>query len=204
MKLKKLLVLLTLVALLVGATGCLFSPDSGGPGDTVDPTLPPATTPDKLMTNFQSIYEGMLYDEFESMLDANYRTVLLQSTFDDWAQGTNPLTLMYFDKDVEIQIHRNMFDGLTGVGPAGETIPPIDSINVNTLDKDGTWEPVEQSMEYFGGFENAFMCRYNVVIHFNNPDQHRYEVDQAVDFIVIRNADGIYHMLGQIGHDNSN
>lgn len=202
MKLKNLLMLIAMLAMLAGSAGCIFSPDdSKDPPPEVE-ALPKADTPDQMMANFKVIYEDMMYDEYESLLHDDYRTVLLQTTFDEWADGDNPLAELYFDKTLETTIHRNMFDGLTGIGPGGEPIPPIDSINVTTLDKDGTWDVVEPSTEYFGGFEGAYKAQFNVLLHFNNPDQHRYEVDQTVEFYAIQIGDE-WFMLGQVGFENT-
>ncbi len=202
MKLKNLLLLFAILALLVGTTGCLFSPDE--PEDPVPPveeTLPPAVTPDILMSNFKIIYEDMDSGEYEDMLDPDYRTVLLQSTFDDWENSDTPLTELYFDHDSEVQIHRNIFEGLFGVDENGLTIPPIDSISVSVMDKEGAWDVVEESEEYFGG-RGAYFARYNLLMHFNKPDGSRFEVDQTVDFFVLKGSDDLWYMLGQRGIAN--
>lgn len=162
---------------------------------------PFANTPDQMMANFKMIYEGMLVGEYENQMHEGFRSIILQSTFDEWAGGDNPLTQLYFNKTLENTIHGNLFGYETGVGPGGELIPPVASINVATLDKDGTWDPVEATQEYFGDFEGAYKARYNVLIHFNNPDQHRYEVDQTIEFYAIA-VEGEWFMLGQVGFDN--
>ncbi len=203
MKLKNLLMLLATLALLVGATGCIFSPDDTGSDDGGDVGRPPNTTPDILMRNFKDIYQEMDSGEFEAILHPDYRTVLLQETFDLWEGSDNPLTELFFDRDVEIQIHRNMFEGLGGVDESGIAQPPIDSISVDLLDKEGTWEPVEESEEYFGG-RDAYKARYNLLIHFENPDNHRFEVAQRVDFYVIQGSNGLWTMVGQKGFANPN
>ncbi len=200
MKLKNLMMLLATVALLVMATGCIFSPDDS---EEVKPPdgRPDATTPDKLMANFKDIYQDMDSGDFEAMLHPDYRTVLLQATFDAWEGSDNPLTELYFDRDGEVQIHRNMFEGLGGVDEAGIAKPPIDSISVAVLDKDGTWEPVEESEEYFGG-RGAYKASYNLFINFDTTENLRFEVDQRVDFYAIQGSNGLWKMLGQRGFDN--
>lgn len=202
MKLKNLLLMFGILALLVGTTGCLFSPDEpDDPTPPVDEGLDPNTTPDILMSNFQIIYEGMDSGEYEAMLHPDYRTILLQSTFDDWQDSDTPLTELYFDHDSEVQIHRNIFEGLGGVNEAGLAIPPIDSISVSVMDKEGAWDNVEESEEYFGG-RGAYFARYNLLMHFNKPDGSRFEVDQTVDFFVVKGDDDLWYMLGQRGIDN--
>ena len=200
MKLKNLLMLLATLALLAGATGCIFSPDPGDP-EPEDEGRPENSTPDILMANFKDIYEEMNSDDFIDQLHTDYRTVLLQETFDAWEGSDTPLTELYFDRDLEITIHRNMFEGLGGVDEAGIAQPPIDSISVDVLDKDGTWEPVEESEDYFGG-RGAFKARFNLLIYFENPGNHRFEVDQIVDFYVIKGDDNLWTMLGQKGFSN--
>jgi len=172
------------------------------PGTYMD-LVPLATNPDILMSNFKIIYEGMFFNEFVDILHTDFRMILLQSTIHEWEGSGNPLQEMYFDQDLEARIHRNMFENLPGINPVGGIVPPVDSIHVDILEKIGTWEPVEQSMEYFGGFgsDGAYMARYKVLIHFNTPNQHRFEVDQEVDVIAIP-IDGIWHLLGQIGYES--
>lgn len=203
MKLKHLLLLFAIFTLLVGSTGCIFSPDEGDDDDPpVVVTLPKATTPTILMSNFKLTYEAMNSSDYENMLHQDYRTILLQSTFDDWAQGDNPLEEMYFDHDSEVQIHRNIFEGLGGVNEAGNTIPPIDSISVSIIDKLGAWEEVEDNEEYFGE-RGAYVALYQLVMHFNKPDGSRYEVNQKVEFFIIQGSDELWYMLGQRGRDDS-
>jgi len=200
MKLKHLLLLFAIFTLLVGTTGCIFSPDDD---ETVDPPdvggPDPAVTPDILMDNFKLTYEAMNSGDYEAMLHPDYRTILLQTTFDDWAQGDNPLDEMFFDHDAEVQIHRNIFEGLGGVDEIGNTIPPIDSITVTIMEKNGVWEPVEETEEYFGG-RGAYWAQYSLLMHFNKPDASRYEVNQIVDFFVIQGSDELWYMLGQKGY----
>ena len=201
MKLKNLLLLMAMLALLVGSTGCLFSPDDSDDTDTpVDEGLPSRITPDILMSNFKIIYESMVATDYEEMLHPDYRTILLQSTFDDWEDSDTPLTELYFDYSSEVQIHRNIFEGLGGVDEGGNTIDPIDSISVSILDKEGAWDNVEESEEYFGG-RGAYYARYNLLMHFNKPDGSRFEVAQAVDFFVIQGDDDMWYMLGQRGFE---
>ena len=201
MKLNKILLLLALLGMLVGSTGCLFSPDDSEDPPPPDPGgLDPATTPDILMENFVKIYESMDSGDYEAMLHPDYRTILLQSTFEDWAESDSPLLEMYFDHDSEVQIHRNIFEGLGGVDETGKTILPIDSINVSIIEKLGAWKFVEDSEEYFGGRRpKAYFARYSLLMHFNKPDNSRFEVDQLVDFYAIQGDDGLWLMLGQKG-----
>ena len=205
MKLKNLLCLMTLLALLVGSAGCIFSPDEKDPVDPPVTDLPRPTTPDILMANFGTIYREMRTDDFRDMLHTEYKTVLLPSTLQEWEQGGNPLDSEVFYRDAEIRIHENMFSGNTGLDAAGVTIPPIDSIQVDYIQKVGTWEPIPDSDTYFAGF-GGYWALFNVLIYFNNPDQHRFEVRQNVEFYVVPVDDNgvtIYQLLGQRGLEPS-
>lgn len=205
MKMKKLLFLALSLALLALASGCIFSPDEKPRVDPPVTDLPPATTPDILMQNFGTIYREMRTDDFRDMLHTDYKTVLLPSTLQEWEQGGNPLDSDVFYRADEIRIHENMFSGNTGLDAAGVTIPPIDSIQVDYIQKVGTWEPIPESNQYFAGF-GGYWALFNVLIYFNNPDQHRFEVRQNVEFYVVPvddNGRTIYQLLGQRGLEPS-
>ncbi len=201
MKLKNLLMVLAILTLLVGSTGCIFSPEKNEDPPPEPDVKDPNINPDVLMENFEIIYEAMDFDGFEDILHQDYRTVLLQSTFDVWEQSDTPLAELFFDHDTEVQIHQNIFSGIGGVNEFGVAIPPIDSISVSVLDKEGAWILVEDSEEYFGG-RGAYFARYNLLLHFNKPNGDRFEVDQTVDFFVIQGSDELWYMLGQRGMNN--
>ncbi len=208
MKLRNLLFLVMALALLVGPVGCIFSPDDdgGGGGGGGSTALPFPSTPDILMQNFERIYTELRIDDFRNMLHAEYKTVLLPSTLAEWENAGNPLAAEVFYRDDEINIHENMFSGNTGLDAIGQTIPPIDSINVDYIQKNGSWEPIPESDEYFGGM-GGYYALFNVLIYFNNPDQHRYEVRQDVEFYVVAVQDGgrnKWLLLGQRGHEPPN
>ncbi len=162
--------------------------------------LPSATSPDILVSNFHRVYESMFFEGYESLLHEDHRTIVLQSTIDEWAGGDSPLTSLYFDRELAALIHQNIFGGMAGVGPYGNPLPPIDSTDIPVLDREGVWDPVESTVEYFGGFD-AYYARYNVLLHFNKPDGTRFEVDQTMDFIVIEDT-GVWKLLGIIPFEN--
>ena len=207
MKMKNLLLLVMALALLVGPAGCIFSPDDDGGGGTPPAqTLPYPSNPDILMQNFERIYTEMRIDDFRNMLHESYKTVLLPSTLQEWEQGGNPLAEDVFYRDDEIRIHENMFSGNTGLDASGTTIPPIDSIQVDYLQKSGAWEPIPESDDQFAGF-GGYWALFNVLIYFNNPDQHRFEVRQDVEFYVVPVTDGErtkWLLLGQRGLEPAN
>lgn len=206
MKLKNILLLVMAVALMVGPAGCIFSPDDDGGGGTPVPGLPYPSNPDILMQNFERIYTEMRIDDFRNMLHEEYKTVLLPSTLQEWEQGGNPLAQDVFYRDDEIRIHENMFSGNTGLDAAGVTIPPIDSITVDYIQKAGTWEQIPESDLNFAGY-GGYWALFNVLIYFNNPDQHRFEVRQDVEFYVVPvddNGRQKWLLLGQRGLEPSN
>lgn len=202
MKMRNFLYLLLGISLLVAPAGCLFSPDeSGGGGGGGTDTLVYPSDPDKLMQNFETIYTEMRIDDFREMLHPAYKTILLPSTLAEWQNGGNPLAEDVFYRDDEVRIHENMFSGNTGLGALGETIPPIDSITVDYLSKSGAWEPIPESDPNFAG-HGGYWALFNVLLYFNNPDQHRYEVQQDVEFYVVPTDDGgktKWLLLGQRG-----
>ena len=204
MKLKNLLVCSLVLALLVSVSGCLFSPDDGDPIVNPDKELPFPKDPDTLMANFKTIYSDMMLDEFKDMLHTEYRTILLQATMDEWAGGDDPLTESYFTRDDEIRIHTNIFSGNSGVTPLGNPVPPVSSIDVDYLQKDGTWESIEASDPDFAG-HGGYWATFNVLLYFNNPDNHRFEINQVVEFYVAPIDEGgreKWLLLGQRGQDN--
>lgn len=185
------LLLLSVAVVFAGCSGDDESPTD--PGDTHQCHFP--DTPDLLMTDFKVILENMLLEDLDCIVHEDFRLIISQSTLDEWAGGSRPIALGYFDRDTILTIHENLFGGETGIGPGGEIIPPVASINVTALDKDGTWVVVDPSTEYFGGFTNVYKARFNVLLHFNNPDQHRYEVDQTMEFFAIQEGED-WKLLG--------
>ena len=204
MKIKNLVLLVMVLALLVATAGCIFSPDDGGGGGPgPDNSLPYPSNPDILMSNFRQIYNEMRIDDFRSMLHVDYKTVLLPSTLAEWQQGGNPLAADVFYRDDEISIHENIYSGNTGLDAAGQTVQAIDSIQGDLLEKSGSWEPIPDSDEHFAG-QGGYWALFNVLIYFNNPDQHRFEVRQDVEFYVVPTDDGgrtKWLLLGQRGHE---
>ena len=198
MKLKNLLLLITVAALLIAPAGCIFSPDEKGGGGDIDTGLPDPTTKDQLMKNFETIYEEMDIDEFTKMLHEDYKTLLLSSTLTDWDWADD----FYFDRTIEVEIHTNLFGGATGLTPDGNTVHPIDSIVVELLEQQGDWDDIPDTDEYFGGYGGEFSS-YQVWLQFwDAANEHKFEVQQEVIFYVAPvDVDGrvLYRMLGQKG-----
>ena len=203
MRLNKFFLLLMALALLVGPTGCIFSPDDDGGGNN-EPSggYPPALTPEQLLENFGEIYEDMDAQAFASILHEDYTTILLPSTMNEWDSVGQPLGDAFY-RDTEIRIHENMFSGNTGVRPDGRNVPGIDSIEVSYLEKEGTWNQVPDTDEHYANY-GAYWALYDVLIYFNTADQFKFKVQQEVEFYVVPVTEGgqeIWKLLGQIGHE---
>lgn len=202
MKLKNLLLLMMVTALLIAPSGCIFSPDDGGGDDPVDTGLPFASTPDILMSNFREIYTGMLVDEFRDMLHENYKTILLNGTLDEWGWEDG----YYFDYTEEVNIHTNMFGGEPGFDADGNKRHPIDKIDVDVLEPLTGWSATPSDDLLFGEIANmpaSTWANYRVDISFWDADlSHRWVVQQQVNFYVTQvqeNGRTKYLMLGQRG-----
>ncbi len=162
---------------------------------TYDNNLQRAITPDILMNNFKLVYEGMVPSAFASLLSPDHRTVLLQTTIDDWAQSETPLQADYFDYTQCAAIHNNIFTHLGGLSSSGLMIPPIDSISIDVLDRQNAWSQADPDDEYFAD-RDAHFATYLVLMHFNKPDGSRFEVDQMLDFYVEQGDDGFWVLSG--------
>ncbi len=203
MKLKFLLVTGLVLTMLVATSGCIFSPDPDEevPQKPVDNLKYPSNA-DIVMKNFEIIYEDMLINEFREMLHVGYKTILLEATMEEWSESDSPLTESYFTRDEEITIHENIFNGITGVNAAGDSKPPVSSIDVAYLEKPGsTWEPIPESDPDFAGY-NGYYATFDVLIYFLTPDNFQYEVSQKVEFYVAPvddNGQDKFLLLGQRG-----
>ncbi|MBK8167986.1 MAG: hypothetical protein IPK64_18735 [bacterium] len=104
---------------------------------TYAPVGPPVVfpdTPDKLMANFQLIYEEMHVGEFMKMLHPHYVMFLQQSTYNEFPDlGTT------LDLDEERRIAERMFSGLDVTDPNGALVPGVDAILFQTLQRQGAW-----------------------------------------------------------------
>lgn len=198
MKLNKLLLVLTLAALLIAPAGCIFSPDDDGPTEPTDTGVKPATTKDILMQNFEIVYEDMDIDGFTDMLHPQYKSILLPETQAEWGWSDD----YYFDYTTELTIHRKMFGGVQGLDSHGNTIHPIATIEVNLLEQQQAWLDIPDDDIDFGGFDGEY-APFRVTIEFFDANlSHKFLVQQQVYFYVIPVEEGgrsIFKMLGQRG-----
>jgi len=96
-----------------------------------------------------------------------------------------PLASDYFDRATTLDIHANLFGEIEGMNEAGGAIPYVESISISVFNLDGAWEPVDEGDDFFDSHPGAYHARYNALLHFNNPNYHRWEVDQMLDLVAI-------------------
>lgn len=177
-------VVLILVMGMIILQGCSDDPTDPEPSpEAVD--LPPSTSVHILMGNFMTVNEDMYIEGYEHILHDGFRIIILPQTRDAWEGSDYPLEQLYFDRAASISISENMFSGEQGVNEAGIAIPPIASINFDVMDIDGPWELVDDTVNYFGDFENVYKASYDFLMYFNNPTNHRYEISQRMNFYAV-------------------
>jgi hypothetical protein len=160
-------------------TGCSDDDDPTDPGET--PTIYP--DPDQLVQGFVTVYGDMDQDEFAGLIHADARLIILPSTLSEWEGSGNPLALPYFDESALLAIHDNIFSGEMGMDAVGSNIPPVATISVDFMTKVGAWAPIPDTDPDFGDQEGVWVM-YDMLVYFNNPDLHRYQLNSRVAFFV--------------------
>jgi hypothetical protein len=161
----------------------LFLPGCGG-DDPVDPVVdppfvPPATTA-ALMLSFENNYTEMLIEDFSDLLHPDFQMILLARTCQNWGWPDSTT----FDKTEMIAIHDNVFSGLLGLDPNGNTVHPVDRILVDVLELQGTWAKIPEDDLYFGGYDGWWGCHQVELQFWDADNSHRFVVYQAVNFFV--------------------
>ncbi len=162
--------------------GC--SDDSPEAPEVSDPRILPPTE-DILMQNYLTSVVDMSYDDLDFILHEEFRLGLLPSTIEDWDGSGNPLVGDHFDKAAMLSIHENLFGEIEGMDEHGLVVSYVESISFDVFDKVRDWEPIAAGNVFFEDYPEAYRARYSVLIHFNNPDYHRWEVDHMLDIIVL-------------------
>lgn len=145
-------------ALVVLASGCIFSPE-----DDPDPVPPPPVTypfPDtyeKLMTNFRNAYDSMNIDEYRNVLHTGYIFV-----FADGSPAA-PTTGIY-TREEDLQSTTRMFNGEQGQDLEGVVKPGVRDIEFSQLLRLTDWEEVPETDLYFPG---AYRALYDVRVVFD-------------------------------------
>ena len=195
---KKNLLLLAVVLALAAAGGCIFSPDPTPPCDTCggQEPLPFPDSADKLMTNFQTIYERMDFDEYRKLIHPDYITILQASTITQFPDVGPTL-----DVNEELRIHERMFSKRDVTDPDGHLVPGIQTISFQTFARQGTWalSPANDPIP------NAEYALYDVVFLFDRGQTYStLKVQGQIKFYVSHRdsvVNGVtkpyYQMLGQ-------
>jgi hypothetical protein len=194
----KYLVLLTLVLALAAGGGCIFSPgeDPTDPPDT--PTgLPFPDSPDKLMANFQAIYEQMDYQEYVKMIHPDYIMILKDTTYNEFPDVGQTL-----DVSEELRIHERMFAKQDVTDPDGILVPGIQTISFQTFIRQGTWSMSPSNDQ----IPNAEFALYDVVFLFDRGQNYStLKVQGTIKFyathrdsVVSGVTKPFYQMYGQI------
>lgn len=167
MSARRILCLAAAFALMMAATGCIFSPDDEGGGG--DPPPPPQLqfpdSPAKLMSNFQQTYEDRNFDWYVEMLHPNYKTVLQQETIDQF-----PDVGEFLELDEELHIHERMFSGNDLTDPNGEFVPGVAGIAFNRFEPMDAWRmsPADDPIP------NAYFAPFDVDILFDRGQGHSF------------------------------
>jgi formylglycine-generating enzyme required for sulfatase activity len=159
--------------------------------------LPFPDTADKLMANFQTIYEWMDYYAYVDLVHPDYVTILQQSTINEFPDVGATL-----DEFEERRIHERMYSHQDVMDPLGHLVPGIQSIQFQTFARQGTWavSPAGDPIP------NAEYALYDVAFLFDRGGQYStLKVQGAIKFYVTHrdslfNGEMLpyYQMLGQV------
>lgn len=167
-----------LVAGLVLGSGC--SDDDGDPVDPPVVVVGPET-PIALMADFAAAMQAMEIDPLTDLVHTDAKVFLLPSTLQEWSYSGTPLDFTYFGRDSLLAVHANIFAGQVGRDAAGVTVPPVASLQISLLNQTEQWAAYADPEADFPGLE-VQVGRFQVLLYFNNPDQHRFEIRCDVDF----------------------
>lgn len=183
MKLRSLLFFVLLATF--AATGCLFSPDDNGDdGGGVTPDLPEADTLEQLIANFKTAYNERNIDYYQIVLSENYKFVAKDNAGD-------------YNYTEDVEIHRKMFNGETGVGQIA-----IEDVSVISLVGVESWQETPSNDPHFGTAGESWFRPFDVAIDFSISGQSlTYQVRGLVIFYASREGE-VFKLLGQT--DNTN
>jgi hypothetical protein len=202
----KNLVLLVLTLALAAGGGCIFSPKPDKPCEGPDcgggtPLVWP-DTPDKLMGNFQIVYEQTDFANFARMLHPQYVTILQESTYNQF-----PDVGFTLDLEEELRIHERMFSKQDVTDPEGRLVPGIQSIAFRTFQRQGAWSDSPPNDQ----IPNARFALYEVQFLFDRGAGHTIlKVEGSIKFYVVARdsmLNGVpkpyYRMRGQVDLTNN-
>lgn len=122
-------------------------------------------TPDKLMTNLQTMYTSMNAAALAPMLHPQYVMILQASTYNQFPDlGTT------LDAAEERRIHERMFSGQDVTDPEGNLVPAVQAITIQTFAQQTPWAtslPADQIPDTMYGL-------FDVVIIVDRGAAHHY------------------------------
>ncbi|MBK6734939.1 MAG: hypothetical protein IPG61_12825 [bacterium] len=196
LKMKNLLLLVVALSL-TAAGGCIFSPEPDPKPPVNGGGLPFPDTADKLMANFQTVYETMVFDDFRKLVHPDYITILQPSTVSQFPDVGETL-----DLSEELRIHERMFSKADVTDPLGTLVPGVQEISFQTFARQGTWglSPANDRIP------NAETALYDVVFLFERGGLYStLKVQGTIKFYVTHRDSLVggltkpyYQMLGQM------
>jgi len=166
-------------------------------GTYVEQGLPFPDSADKLMQNFQTLYEQMDYQEFLKMIHPDYVMILRTSTVTEFPDVGTTL-----DVSEEQRIHERMFSKHDVMDPHGYLVPGVQSIRFQTFIRQGTWGTSPPN----DPIPNAEFALYDAVILLDRGQSYStLKVQGAIKFYVTH-RDSVagsanrpyYQMYGQV------
>ncbi|HPF69621.1 MAG TPA: hypothetical protein PLQ13_03030 [Candidatus Krumholzibacteria bacterium] len=200
MNARRILMLLALAVLVVPA-GCIFSPDNSNTNNTGPDGLPFPNTPEKLMANFQTVYESMDIDGYREVIDPNFAIYLSQETINEFA-----LPRDFFDYDEEVLITERMFSGNAITRPNGDIVPGITRIDFSYFQPEAAWavSPADHRIP------NALWAPYRVDITITQGTEGRLNIKGIIEFYLTSEqveyqgrTQTKYKMIGQVDYTSS-
>lgn len=141
-------------------------------------------TADKLMQNFQTMYESMDLAQFEKMMHPQHITILQQSTIDNFPDVGPTL-----DMTEERRIHERMFSGHDVTDPDGVLVPGIASIAFQAFSRQGTWA-VSPPDDQIPDTEFAL---YDVIMRFDRGQSYSTLVPYGAIKVYVTHRDSTAH-----------
>ena len=102
--------------------------------NVLGPDLPFPDSADKLMANFQTVYESRYSPGYRELMHPDFLTILQQSTTEEFPDVGTTL-----DFNEERRIHDRMFSGEAVTDPDGIFVPGVSSIAFNRFRALDTW-----------------------------------------------------------------
>ncbi len=163
--------------------------------------LPFPDSPEKLMANFQTIYETMQVYDYLRTMHPDFLTILQQETTDEFPDvGT---TLSRYE---EQNVHKRMFSTQAVTDPQGNLVPGVQAIVFDVFQQMAPWETTDPD----GLFPDAFWAPYQVSILWDRGQNFStMRVEGVINFYVVSRdfeykdeAGQFFQMIGQLDLTN--